>query len=128
MESSNGLTAHMEGLKHTETVEQEITRKGLSAPRVTPADIDSAVAREYYFTAWQAIAALGMPAVPNCPTDLLTVCVLVLENGFTVIGKSACASPENFNRELGQRIAKDDAKRQMWPLLGYALRDRLARG
>lgn len=56
---------------------------------------------------------------------VLTICLLVLRNGFTVIGKSAPASPENFNVELGQKFAYEDAPRQLWPLMGYALRDRL---
>lgn len=49
-----------------------------------------------------------------------------MQNGFTVIGKSAPASPENFNAELGRQFAYDDAVRQLWPLMGYALRDKLA--
>lgn len=58
---------------------------------------------------------------------LLTFCVLVLRNGFTVTGESACASPENFNAEIGRRIAREAALRKVWPLLGYELRSRLAR-
>ena len=60
--------------------------------------------------------------------DLLTFCVLILRNGFTVTGESACASPENFNAELGRKIAKDNARAKIWPLLGYALKDRLSKG
>jgi hypothetical protein len=59
------------------------------------------------------------------PLTLLTFCVLVLRNGYTVHGVSACASPENFNAELGRRIARENAVREMWPLMGYALRDKL---
>jgi len=54
-----------------------------------------------------------------------TICVLTLQNGFTVVGKSACAEPANFNRELGQKIAYDDAVRQIWALEGYLLKERL---
>lgn len=60
------------------------------------------------------------------PLGLLTFCVLVLRNGFTVVGKSACASPENFDAEVGRRVARADAVNQMWPLLGFRLRDQLA--
>lgn len=60
------------------------------------------------------------------PLGLLTFCVLVLRNGFTVVGKSACASPENFDAEIGRRVARADAVQQMWPLLGFRLRDELA--
>ena len=55
----------------------------------------------------------------------LTICVLVLENGFSLVGKSAPADPDNFNAELGKKFAKEDAVRQMWPLEAYALRERM---
>ena len=57
--------------------------------------------------------------------NLLTFCVLVLRNGFTVTGESACASPENFNKEIGERIARENAVQKIWPLLGFALKERL---
>ena len=60
------------------------------------------------------------------PLGLLTFCVLVLKNGFTVTGESACASPENFDAEIGRRVARENAKQKLWPLLGYELRSRLA--
>jgi hypothetical protein len=94
-------------------------------PRVTLADIENAIASRYDFTAAGAVTALGMPAAP--PLDLLSICILTMENGFTVIGKSAPASPENFNAELGIKFAYEDAVRQLWPLMGFALRDRLYR-
>lgn len=95
------------------------------APRVSLADIQAAIAGEYYFTGSEAVAALKMPA--SSPLDVLSIYVLVLKNGFTVIGKSAPASPENFDRELGMKLAYEDAIRQLWPLMGFALRDRLHR-
>ena len=58
--------------------------------------------------------------------SLLTFCVLVLKNGFTVTGESACASPENFDAELGRKIARQKAVEKIWPLMGYALKERLA--
>ena len=113
----NGLTAsQQDGLSATE---QAIRDKGLTAPRVTPADIEAAIKEVHYLNAGDACGAQGGPL------DLLTLCVLQLHNGFTVVGKSACASAANFDEELGQRIALEDAKRQLWPLLGYALRERL---
>ncbi len=45
-----------------------------------------------------------------------------MQNGFTIIGKSAPASPENYDADLGKRLAYEDAVRQAWPLEGYALR------
>jgi hypothetical protein len=94
------------------------------APRVSLADIKAKIAAQYEFRAGEAIEALGMPAVDA--TKLMSICILVMRNGYTVIGTSACASPENFNRELGRNLAYEDAIRKVWPLEGYALRDRLA--
>lgn len=94
------------------------------APRVSLADIQNSIAAQYDFTADKAVAALGSPIVD--PLKLLSICILVMNNGFTVIGKSAPASPENFNAELGRKLAYEDAVRQLWPLMGFALRERLA--
>ena len=114
-----------------ETIEQEIQAKGLTAPRVMPADIEANIASEHYFT-----AADGARMSPdgNWPIHklntgslgLLTFCVLVLRNGFTVTGESACASPENFDAELGRKIARQNAVSRIWPLMGYELRTKLA--
>jgi hypothetical protein len=92
------------------------------APRVSLADIESKIACKYTFTADRAIA--GMPDHPAL--KLLSLCVLVMDNGFVVIGHSAPASPENFNAELGAKLAYENAIRQLWPLMGFALRERLA--
>ena len=53
-------------------------------------------------------------------------CVLRLKNGFTVTGESACASPENFNAEIGRKIARENAVNKVWSHLGFRLRDKLA--
>lgn len=94
------------------------------APRVTPAEIDAAIDAISYFTAGQGCDKAGTPHHPSL--DQLTLCCITTRNGFTVVGKSACVSPENFDKALGQRIAFDDAKRQLWPLLGYARLESLA--
>ena len=104
------------------TIEEEIQSKGLTAPRITPTDVENAIAGEYVGRASDIFS--GTPVLPSM--ECLTICVLVLKNGFTVVGKSACASPANFDAALGARIARDDAKAQIWPLMGYALRDKLA--
>lgn len=110
-----------------QTIEQEIQAKGLTAPRVTPADIEANIAGEYYFTAKDGIAGRfgGLPDPYHDSLGLLTFCVLVLRNGFTVTGESACASPENFDAELGRKIARQNAVQKMWPLLGFSLRQKL---
>lgn len=161
-----------------QSVEQEIQAKGLTAPRITPADIETNIATEHYFTAAEGIApsvskmvdrflgwklpqdfypdagisfkapehpygwpvgtnlfhagqakemfehAIGKPQVPQS-LGLLTFCVLVLKNGFTVTGESACASPENFDAEIGRKIARQNAVQKIWPLMGYELRTKL---
>ncbi|WP_313010642.1 Gp49 family protein [Brevundimonas sp.] len=95
-------------------------------PRVSLADMEGKIQRQHFFTAGDAIAALGQPTDPACPTGLLTICILVMENGFTVIGKAAPVSPENFDAEKGRTFAYEDAIKQLWPLEGYALRERLS--
>ena len=114
-------------------IEQEIQAKGLTAPRITPADIEANIASEHYFTGGQG-ATFGATDVAGTPNDgyppsalnLLTFCVLVLRNGFTVTGESASASPENFDAELGRKIARQNAIAKVWPLMGYELRSKLS--
>lgn len=119
-------------------IEQEIQAKGLTAPRVTPADLEANIEGEFYFTAQDgafgataAAAPATLPLGPVAFTDaaplrLLTFCVLVLRNGFTVTGESACASPENFDADVGRKIARQNAVNKVWPLMGYELRSKLA--
>jgi hypothetical protein len=124
------------------SIEQEIQAKGKTAARILPADVEANIASEHYFTAEHGIAGAmerlelhqryadvdtlsgQMPPAGN-PLGLLTFCVLVLKNGFTVTGESACASPENFDAEIGRKIARQNAVNKIWPLMGYELRSRL---
>jgi Phage protein (N4 Gp49/phage Sf6 gene 66) family len=93
-----------------QAIEQEIRAKGLDAPRLTPDLIDDAIRREQYHV---------------FPGTTLTVCCLTLANGFTVTGQSAAASPANFDKEIGRKIARADARDKIWQLEGYLLRERL---
>jgi hypothetical protein len=110
-------------------IEQEITDKGLTAPRITLSDIESTIAQEHYFTADDGIHCVyqGGPEyqASDISLKLLTFCILVLKNGFTVTGESACVSPENFDADLGKKIAKQNAIDKLWPLLGYALKEKI---
>jgi len=92
-------------------IEREIQDKGLNAPRLTPAKIDETIVDEQYHV---------------FPGTTMTVCALTLRNGFIVIGESAAASPENFNEEIGRKIARDKARDRIWALEGYALRNSLS--
>ena len=95
------------------------------APRVSLDDIKGAIVAEYWSTADRIVEqALTHPIHPSL--KIMTIYVCVMKNGFVVLGKSAPASPENFNVELGRKLAKEDAIRQLWPLMGFSLRDRLA--
>lgn len=111
-----------------QSIEQEIKAKGLTAPRITPDDIKDNIANEFYFTAQNGVIGANNAAVNGpieMPLALLTFCVLVLRNGFTVTGESACASPENFDAALGRKIARQNAVAKIWPLMGYALKQDL---
>lgn len=96
---------------NNEMIEQEIQEKGLTAPRITPAHIDFVCSKPAQYYAF--------------PRTTLTVCCLELQNGFTVTGESACASPENFDKALGEKIAYQNAKQKVWALEGYLLRERI---
>jgi len=123
-------------------IEREIQMKGKTYPRILPQDVENNIEREHYFTAAQGVLQYEqdmMNADPDKypdeqvhfagyslePLNLLTFCVLVLKNGFTVTGESACASPENFDAEIGQKIARQNAVDKIWSLMGYELRSQL---
>lgn len=91
-------------------IEEEIQAKDLGAPRVTPGDLDSKIMRIQYHV---------------FPGTTLTVCCLTLSNGYSVTGQSACASPENFNPEIGEKIAYAEARDKIWNLEGYLLKEQL---
>lgn len=116
-----------------DNIEQEIVSKGLTAPRVTPSDIAANISSEHYFTAGDGYCGAASLCVeeggiiaPPDQLDLLTFCVLILKNGFTVTGESACASPENFDEEIGRKIARENAINKVWPLMGYSLKQKLS--
>ena len=110
-------------------VEQLIQETGKTAPRLTPADIEATIIDEVYFTAEQGYQRAnedeGIPAGSYSELGVLTICVLRLRNGFTVTGESACVSPENFNVEIGRKIARQNAMSRIWQYEGYLLRQRL---
>lgn len=92
------------------TLEIAILTKGLTAPRITPEHINAQIAAEEYHL---------------FSGTCLTVCVLTLLNGFTVTGESACASPENFDAQIGRDLARRNARDKIWSLEGYRLRQQL---
>lgn len=131
------------------TIDKAIEQRASVAPRVTMADIEAEIVSECYFTAADGVdgenlavmrsdspdesiafrplnSDNGKAGTPMAALSLLTFCVLTLHNGFTVTGESACASPENFDADIGRRVARANAIDKMWPLLGFRLRDQLS--
>ncbi len=84
----------------------------MSAPKVTIEDIENAVKSDVYVV---------------LPDERTTICMLTLDNGFTVRGESSCVCRENFDTAEGQKYARADAIKKVWPLLGFRLADKLAR-
>ncbi|WP_029687098.1 Gp49 family protein [Tatumella saanichensis] len=111
-------------------IENEIVAKGKTATRVTPGDVERNVKSEFYFTAGEGVLGQSnmgtQPAGRADSLNRLTFCVLVLENGFTVTGESACVSSANFDAEIGKKIARTNAIAKIWPLMGYELSQRLS--
>lgn len=108
-------------------IEQEIQSKNLNAPRLTPDHIDSKIKAVEYILPRDVCKRDNGVEVFDAPLSLqtLTFCILTLENGFTVTGESACASPENFDAEIGKKIAYDNAREKIWLLEGYLLKEKL---
>lgn len=105
----------------------------MNAPRITPADIEDNIIAEHYFNGFEAVqtgvshyhdGCAGLE--PGQSLSLITFCVLMLRNGYTVAGHSACASPENYNEQKGRDVAREHAFEQVWPLMGYQLKSKLA--
>jgi len=93
-----------------QAIEAEIQSKNLNAPRLSPELIDSRIESEDYYV---------------FPNTTLTVCCLTLKNGYTVTGESASVSLENFDEDLGKKIARSHARDKIWALEGYTLKERL---
>src|SRR3954463_11705098 len=108
----SGDSMQLEIPESEKKIEAAIQAKGLNAPRLSPTQISEQIVGEQYYV---------------FPGSTMTVCCLTLRNGYNVIGESAAASPENFDVEIGQRIAKDNARNKIWALEGYLLRSKLAK-
>lgn len=117
-ERAEQLESHITRLE-AEAIEQEIVRKGLTAPRVTKARIDELLGRITY----------TFDVRPNGSTT--TLAHAFLDGDFYLAtGMSACVSGENFNAEMGKKMATSNAmtaaEDKLWELEGYALRGRLS--
>lgn len=92
------------------STEEMIQAKGLSAPRLTPADIEATIVDEAYYV---------------FPGTTTTICRLTLRNGYSTIGESAAISLANFDEEIGRKVARENARDKIWVLEGYLLKDKL---
>lgn len=106
-----------------QAIEKEIQAKELNAPRITPAHIDSIIKNVEYILPREVCKRDNGVEIFDAPISLqtLTLCILSLKNGFTVTGESACVSLENFNAEMGKKLAYDNARNKIWMLEGYLL-------
>lgn len=91
-------------------IEQELQDKNLNAPRLNPELISDCIKSDAYYV---------------FPGTQTTICLLTLTNGFTVSGKSSCASPDNFDAEIGKKLARENARNKIWQLEGYLLKQKL---
>jgi hypothetical protein len=95
-------------------LEQEILSKGLTAPRVTPADIEANIVDTEIV---KHVSKSG---------QVLRWAVLTTRNGYAVAGKPSCSvSSANDNAEIGDKVAIANSKEELWPLMGYALKETL---
>lgn len=98
-------------------IEQMIKDKGLNAPRVSLADLEA------------NIADVEIVKHVSKTGQVLRWAVITTKNGYAVVGKPSCAaSAENDNQEVGEKIAIDNTRSELWPLMGYELKSRIAAG
>ena len=110
--------ATTEGLQATEAECAAVADR----ERVSLADIQANISGYCCFTGRDVAKFMPLALEAGC----LTICLLTMKNGFTIVGKSAPADPANFNADLGAKLAYEDAVRQVWPLMGYELKSKLA--
>lgn len=96
-------------MSNEKKLEQEIQDKGLSAPRLTPKDIDAVIVNKTF---------------TKLPSGKCLVCELTLKNGFSVTGEAACVSKENFDQEIGEQVSYENARSKIWQLEGYLLQEK----
>lgn len=94
---------------------------------VTKASIESKIRNVYYINAGAAVQASdqGYNERDLEELKLVTICIIILENGFKVEGTSACVDPSRYNEEIGQQEAYKNAVEKIWELEGYALKQKL---
>lgn len=111
------LRGKLEKRMNDQAIKQEIQAKGLTAPRVTQSDVTENIVHAEFVT---HVSHSG---------QVLRWAVLTTKSGYAVTGRpSVAVSKENDNEEIGRQVAYDNARSELWPLMGYALKERLAAG
>lgn len=97
-------------MSNEQEIEQRIQDEGLNAPRLNPVHIDAQIVSEQFHV---------------FEPSKVTVCLLTLSNGFTTLGYAGVVSPENYHEQIGQDIARKNARDKIWQLEGYLLKARI---
>ena len=93
-------------------------------------DAAAAVAKTPHRVSLESIKA----KVKSCsfinPGDVphMTIAIMTMENGFTIVGTSKPVDRDNFDLDLGRKFAEENALSQAWLLEGYLLHERLFEG
>lgn len=110
-----------------ETDQERFARTNLSSIRMTD-DESKAVQKTEHRVSLDSMLKkiVGEEYIHPASIPHMTICILMTDNGYALVGKSAPADAENFDEALGRKFAKEDCIRQMWPLEAYLLRERLS--
>lgn len=96
---------------------------------VTKEGLESLIRGVYYINAGQAVwtgEGETPPVADLAELKLVTICIIILNSGFKVEGTSACVDPANYNKELGEKFAYENAFEKLWQLEGYSLKKQMA--
>jgi hypothetical protein len=103
--------------------------KGVTmAPKISIQDIEDEIQTVCYMTGDRFVAQANITEKSDkvvLDAGHTTLCMVVMKNGFIVVGQATPASPENFDAAMGRKLAYERCVMQIWPLLGYMLREQL---
>jgi len=99
----------------------------MTKPEMTQEQLDEKLANRPAVSVTKEKMDAKIKDVSYARNGVHTICYITLENGFIVHGSSACAHPDNYDKDIGEKIAYDNAFRQIGPLEGYLLKEQLFR-
>ena len=94
---------------------------------VSKSSIEAKIRGVYFINAGEALKDSNRGYI-QCDLEeinLVTICIMIMENGFMIEGTSACVDPSRYNEEIGQEEAYKNAVEKIWELEGYALKQKL---